>query len=150
MSVLRGRRSLQLDRRMAELDRLRIEVAGFYRSRGGVESAVSALELSAYEAASNVIEHGGPDFRDMPISIELQLEGQEAKIILTYRDREFDVSRAPLPDVEEHYRSGRKRGLGIYFIRSLMDHVAYRHEDMVSTLTMTKKISGTPDSPHQA
>jgi serine/threonine-protein kinase RsbW len=131
---------IQLARCIGELDRFRRDVAEFYRIRGIDESVVPALELSAYEAAANIVEHDDPAYQETPITVELILSDREAEIIMTYRGEMFDVAHAPLPDVEAHYRSGKKRGLGIYFIRKLMDRVEYSHENMTSTLKMVKNI----------
>lgn len=140
MSAFPDSSKIQLSRCIGELDRLRKEVAEFYRIRGIEEGVVSVLELSAYEAAANIVEHDSPEFQDTPITVELLLADHRVEIIMTYRGERFDVADAPLPDVEAHYRSGKKRGLGIYFIRSLMDRVEYSHANMTSTLKMVKKI----------
>lgn len=133
-------KKFEMARRTRELDRLRREVAEFYRGRKIDENIVSALELSAYEAAANIVEHGSPEYRGASVFVELRLGDGEAEIVMTYQSERFDVARAPLPDVEAHYRSGKKRGLGIYFIRRLMDRVEYNNENMSSTLKMAKKI----------
>ena len=70
----------------------------------------------------------------------MRIHGGEVTITISHYGDNFDITKAQLPDIEKHYKSGKMRGLGIYFIMTLMDRVEYSHENMTSTLKMFKKI----------
>ncbi len=131
---------IEISRHTGELDDLRVRIVDFLRVHEIDEGVVSAIELSVYEAAANIIDHGHKDHRNRMIAVEISVGSVEVEVTMTYFDELFDLTRVPLPEVEEHYRSGKKRGLGIYFIRKLMDKVEYAHNEMISTLKMSKKI----------
>ena len=57
--------------------------------------------------------------------------------IESYGD-EFDITKVELPDIEEHYKSGKMRGLGIYIIRTLMDRVEHSYKDNINILKLVK------------
>lgn len=122
-----------------KLDYVREKIMAFLNGHGIGESTTSRIDLSVYEAVVNIIEHGSPEFNDRDIQIDCDVRDDEIAVRISYYGNEFDLTRATLPDIEQHYKSGKMRGLGIYFIMTLMDRVEYTHTDMVNTLMMVKK-----------
>ncbi|MBF0342681.1 MAG: ATP-binding protein [Nitrospirae bacterium] len=50
----------------------------------------------------------------------------------------FSVDDAPTPDLLSSLENRKIGGLGVYFMKQLMDQVSYVYKDGVGTLTMTK------------
>ncbi len=95
--------------------------------------------LAVDEAVTNIIEHGyEPGVEGL---IELEIETEETQFKVTIRDsgRVFNPESVPNPDMGKHIKSGRKKGLGIFLMRQIMDEVRYRFKDGVKNeLTLVK------------
>jgi anti-sigma regulatory factor (Ser/Thr protein kinase) len=125
---------------IGRLDSLRETIVDFLNKHNISEGCVSRIELSIYEAVVNIIEHGSPQYNDKEIQVECAVQDHEILVTISHYGDRFDITQAELPDIEKHYKSGKMRGLGIYFIMTLMDRVEYSHNDMISTLKMIKNI----------
>jgi serine/threonine-protein kinase RsbW len=119
---------------------------------GMVEADIFHIELACDEACTNIIEHayGGEDKGDIIISWEA--DDRSFTIMIRDNGRSFDPNDVPEPPIPpepdspdfsedklvENLKIG---GLGIYFMRKLMDEVTY-HFDNASgnTLIMVKNI----------
>jgi serine/threonine-protein kinase RsbW len=111
------------------------------------DTAVFHVELACDEACTNVIEHAyaGEDTGDILVSWEVQGD----RFIITIRDhgRAFDPADVPLPPTvevelkgDDHQTLPRVGGLGIHFMRKLMDEVQYHFDAGGNTLTLVKRI----------
>jgi anti-sigma regulatory factor (Ser/Thr protein kinase) len=132
--------TIDVPRMISKLDHVRDSVIDFLKQHDVSEGAASRIELSVYEAVVNIVEHSSHENRDNTIHVECLVHQDEVVIVISHFGEKFDITKAELPDIEKHYKSGKMRGLGIYFIMTLMDKVEYSHVDMLNTLTMTKKI----------
>lgn len=132
--------SIVIPRATGELDKLRETIVNFLENNNIDEGPISRIELSIYEAVVNIIEHSSPAYTDKEIHVECEIQKHRAVITISHYGDKFDLTKASLPDIEKHYKSGKTRGLGIYFIMTLMDRVEYSHENMMSRLTMIKRI----------
>ncbi len=132
--------TIDVPRVISRLDHVRDSVVDFLKQHTINEGTASRIELSVYEAVVNIVEHCTHGTEDNPIHVECFIHDDEVVITISHFGEEFDITKAELPDIEKHYKSGKMRGLGIYFIMTLMDTVEYSHEDMQNTLTMIKKL----------
>jgi anti-sigma regulatory factor (Ser/Thr protein kinase) len=134
--------TIVIPRLTGKLDYLRETLVEFLNGNTIDEGPVSRIELSVYEAVVNIIEHSSPAYSDKEIGIECGILDHQVAITITSYGDKFDVTKATLPDIEKHYKSGKTRGLGIYFIMTLMDRVEYSYDtiNMMSTLRMFKKV----------
>ncbi|MBX3058427.1 MAG: ATP-binding protein [Anaerolineae bacterium] len=108
------------------------------------DTAVFHVELACDEACTNVIEHayGAEDVGQ----IRLRWEVQAGRFVITIHDngRSFDPDEVPVP-IPDDVANGtsdfpRVGGLGIHFMRKLMDEVRYQFEDDGNTLVLVKVI----------
>jgi len=99
------------------------------------------LILAVDEAVTNVIEHSyGPGEKG---PIEIEIESTEIEFIIYIRDegRLFNPELVPNPDVMENLKMGKKKGLGIFLMRQIMDEIKYRYvENAKNELTLVKRI----------
>ena len=97
--------------------------------------------LAVDEAVTNVIEHGYDNQNEG--SIEIDVVSAPAAFKITIRDtgKIFNPTSTPSLNVQDHVKMGRKKGLGIFLMRQIMDEVKYTFRDGVKNeLTMVKFI----------
>lgn len=104
------------------------------------EKEVAHCQLAVDEACTNVIEHGygGENLGN----IEVHCEAVPGVLTITIHDsaRPFDPAHAPAPNVAptslDDLRIG---GLGLHFIRQVMDEVQFSYENGGNTLKLVKQ-----------
>jgi sigma-B regulation protein RsbU (phosphoserine phosphatase) len=127
-------------RDIAELDGL-FELLGRFFALVRVDQASRyAVELAAEEIFTNVLRHhpaGGDQ-----IEIRLRLDGDDIALSVTdFNAPPFDVrSDAPEVDVDRPLEERTPGGLGLFLVKSMMDRVAYHHENGNSTVTLYKRV----------
>ena len=89
---------------------------------------IAKIEMAIDEACANIIEHA---YRLEPRPLEIKIKVVEYPdrleiVIFDYSKTEFAVDSAPALNVDEYLSEHRKRGLGLYIIRSFVDHVEHR------------------------
>jgi serine/threonine-protein kinase RsbW len=105
------------------------------------EQDVFAVQLAVDEACTNVIEHA---YADMSGDIHLTCEIKPGECIIAIRDngRPFDPQAVPPPDLDGDLEDRRVGGLGLYFIKKLMDEVRFSFDpDEGNQVVMIKKAS---------
>ncbi len=97
------------------------------RSRYPVKMDASVITLAVDEAMANIMEHAYQDDLDgsMEIELELTADGERFVVILRDQGKPFDPGSVEAPDLKQHVHEGRKHGLGLYLMRSVMDEVSY-------------------------
>lgn len=98
------------------------------------------VQMAVDEACTNVIEHGyGGDERG---TIEIICRQTDAGYAISIRDfgRAFDPDAVPEPDIEAPLEERPVGGLGLFFMRQLMDDVHFQFDEVQgNVLTMTKR-----------
>ena len=114
-----------------------IEQAG--QAAGLDEVAICRCQLAVDEACTNIIEHGyqGEDLG--PIDITCEAGAGELTITIADQARPFDVQTVRAPDLHAELEDMQVGGLGLYFIRKVMDDVEFTVEDGSNKLVLTKK-----------
>lgn len=132
--------STDMNRSYQELEDMRRSVTERLHQCGINESIISRIELSMYETIMNIIEYSAPSDINDRIAIDCVVSGGTVRMIIQNHGKKFDLTKIRLPDLEEHYKEGRKRGLGIFFIRTLMDKVEYSYKNNINKTTLIKQI----------
>ncbi len=104
------------------------------------ESAVYAVQLAVDEAATNVIEHA---YRDMPpgsVECTCEILHNGLKIVLHDHGRPFRPDEVPDPETDRPLEEVRPRGLGLFFMRKMMDEMKFEFsESKGNYLTLIKR-----------
>jgi serine/threonine-protein kinase RsbW len=100
-----------------------------------LNTAFDAEVVSAFSEAFNNIALHGYERRGGDLEIEIETEPNGIVIRMVDYGKSCDFSNIPEPDLEALPESG----LGIYIMRSCMDHVTYTMGPP-NVLTMTKKL----------
>ena len=111
------------------------------RDLGLSERAVFHVQMAVDEAVTNVIEHayGGEDRGD--IQVVCDLTDQALEITLIDHGRSFHPDTVPAPDLAGDLASREIGGLGLYFMRQMMDEVRFEFDSVRGNrLTMVKRL----------
>lgn len=92
------------------------------------------LNLVLTEATVNAIKHGNSED-----TVRVTINIQDNMLIIRVYDhgQGFDLESVLLPDLD----NPKEGGMGIFFIRSLMDSVTYTRQDDSNVLEITKRLS---------
>jgi serine/threonine-protein kinase RsbW len=118
----------------ASVPLIRRHIEEVARSMGFRESALRDLLIAVSEAATNAMKHGSPLGEQSRIFVHYQPDGDRLIVEVTDEGTGFDPLAVPVP-VAEQMREG---GMGVFFIRTLMDEVSFRPEERGTTVQMIK------------
>jgi serine/threonine-protein kinase RsbW len=106
--------------------------------------ATYAVQMAVDEACTNIIEYayGGEGRGDIECTCHTNDDG--LTIILRDQGRPFDPGSVPEPDRDADIHECKIGGLGLYFMRQLMDEVHFEFTDSGNVLTMVKRKEMTP------
>lgn len=107
--------------------------------------AIYNVQMAVDEACSNIIEHayGGKERGDIECTCRINDAG--LTVILRDHGRPFDPTCVPEPDRCATIKECKVGGLGVYFMRQLMDQVHFEFmPNSGNVLTMTKRRETPP------
>jgi anti-sigma regulatory factor (Ser/Thr protein kinase) len=94
--------------------------------------------------AHNIVKYGHTDGARHEISVRLKLAGPNLVAEVIDDGEPFDPFTVPAPRLHGGADERPIGGLGIYFVRKLMDEVSYARHEGRNVLTMTKRIPRPP------
>jgi len=114
--------------RKAELENLGelrefIESAGQYC--GLTHDEIFPFKLAVDELCANIIQYGFEDREPGMLSLFFGANEKDARMIIRDNGKHFSPDQAQSPDVEAGWEERQVGGLGIYFVKELMDNVTY-------------------------
>ena len=126
--------------RFASLDNIRTFFSEGAKEAGLTDKSQFDIQLATDEAASNIIDHayGGEDKG----TIECSYKVFDDRLELFLRDsgKPFDPKDVEIPDLTTDVCFRKPRGLGLHFIRNLMDEVNFSFDESKGNLLkMVKK-----------
>jgi len=98
------------------------------------------INLAVEEILMNIISYSHQDVTDYEIEVKWWLEDNFFFMEFIDDGIEFDPLRLPKPDLESSLEDREIGGLGIYFVRKLMQEVKYRRENGKNILFLKKKV----------
>ncbi|MEK7450128.1 MAG: ATP-binding protein [Planctomycetota bacterium] len=93
------------------------------------------------EAVSNVIEHSHGFQRHKPIDLVINSNEKKIQITISNKGKCFNPRTVCKPDIMESIKEGKKRGLGVFLIRQVMDKVQYSFKNGQNKLILVKYIT---------
>lgn len=130
----------------ANLSRIRAFVRDKAAGMGFSNEALDSIELAVDEACANVMEHAYPQqSSNVGLHLSIRTDLDAFTVVIADKGSTFDPMAVPPPNLDQHLAEFRVGGLGIFLMRSLMDHVDYHIQPgfknevrMVKYLTATK------------
>jgi serine/threonine-protein kinase RsbW len=102
--------------------------------------AVYAVQMAVDEACSNIIEHAYGGEGRGTIECTCRINDDGLTVILRDYGCSFDPTCVPEPDIHCCLEERDESGLGLYFIRQLMDKVRFEcTSDAGNVLTLVKR-----------
>ena len=124
---------------MARLDRA---VEEFGQAQEWTEQMSYQIKLALEEVVMNVINYAHDDDEDHAFEVNVKSDGDGVVIDVIDDGKPFDpLEEAAAPDVDASLEARDIGGLGVFFVKTLMDDVEYRREDGRNRLRMTKRNS---------
>ena len=103
------------------------------------KDAIFEMEMAIDEAVANIIDHalGGEDRGDIECRYEKLTNG--LKVIFHDHGIPFDPEAVEIPDIVSNPLQRKEGGLGLYFMRQMMDEVCFSTDSNGGNLlTMVK------------
>lgn len=98
-----------------------------------------AVNVSVDELLTNTISYGYDDSDGHRIEMTVWMEGSVLVIELSDDAKPYDPTAAPHPDIDAPIEKRPIGGLGVHFVRELMDGFRYRRTDGRNVVTLTRE-----------
>lgn len=133
---------IEIPNELSRIGELAEAVEGFCAAHGLSDRIGHHLTLVLDELVTNIITYGyAPEAAGgHRIHLHLGLAGDLVVARLIDDARPFNILTAPPPDLEAPLEERPIGGLGIHFVRSLMDDIAYERRDPHNILTLRKRL----------
>jgi anti-sigma regulatory factor (Ser/Thr protein kinase) len=134
--------TIQITSDLSEVARVTARLQAFGHMHGLADRLVDQFVLALDELVANIVQHGLST--DVPETIRISITLDAARLGMEISDpgKAFDPLReAPAPDLDSPLEQRRVGGLGLHFVRTMMDDVTYRRERNRNVLTLSKSLS---------
>jgi serine/threonine-protein kinase RsbW len=99
---------------------------------------ISSVQLAVDEASTNIIKYAYREKEGL-LKIIIELNDNELIITLINWGKPFDPASVPPPDLNATLEDRKIGGLGMHFIRKLMDEVTYSFDTVKGNRLVLKK-----------
>jgi anti-anti-sigma factor len=112
----------------------RSAVRRFAEGMGFDQVSLDDITLAVGEAVSNAMRHGSN--HGGSVDLECKADDCHLTLVLRYRSDVFDPDALPIPDLD----SAPSGGMGVYFMKLVMDRVHYEFDNGYAVLTLEKQM----------
>ena len=131
---------LVLTNDLSELARIAEEIEAHGEARDWPAKWILNINLSLDELITNTVSYGYRDADEHEIRITLAEQDKALVAVVEDDAMAFDpFTAAPAPDLEAGVEARPIGGLGVYFVKTLMDEVAYERVDGVNRITLIQR-----------
>ncbi len=131
-----------------ELDQLAADLERFGEEHAVHPAVVHTFNLCLDEVLTNIISYAYEVPGKHHITLTMTLENGEIEAVVRDHGKPFDpLHDAKDPDINAPLEDRPIGGLGIFFCKKLMDHIAYHRVDETNTFTLRKQ--NAPDPPEE-
>ena len=116
----------------------------FCAARDLAPAVAFALNLSLDELLTNTISYGYDDGGSHRIDIAVRMEGSAIVVEISDDAKPFDPADAPRPDTGAALGDRPIGGLGVHFVREMMDGFRYSRSGGRNIVTLTKEAAAAP------
>ena len=133
--------SLTLTNELSELKRISEAVENFGEVNALSPKDIFQINLALDEVITNIISYAYEDSACHEIVVTLELSDQKLMITVIDDGRLFNPLQIPPLDLTESLEERQVGGLGIHFVRQVMNHVAYECEEGRNKLLLHKELA---------
>jgi anti-sigma regulatory factor (Ser/Thr protein kinase) len=129
---------LRIANQIDEIDRVAALVDDFGAQYRLSNEVIVALNVSLDEIINNIISYGYEDSGHHDIVVRLALQNGTIEVVVEDDGKPFNPLLVPPPDLNAKPR--QIGGVGLHFVRNLMDNLEYARRGGVNQLRLMKKI----------
>lgn len=134
--------SISREAKIEYLEELRDFVEKAAINIGIIDEVIFELKLAAEEVCSNIINYGQVDNKNGKIIITIELSMNKVLLKISDNGKHFPPDEADIPNINAPLEARKTGGLGLYFIKELMDDVKYiRTKNNYNLLILEKSIN---------
>jgi anti-sigma regulatory factor (Ser/Thr protein kinase) len=129
-------------------------VAGTVKDLGLSEARLERLKTAVAEATMNAIEHGNGNRAEIPVEVEVTLDGDDIIIAISDQGGEAHAAAQNAGDPEEpdllKKLDGAQtpRGWGLFLIRNMVDAMNVTTDGQRHTIWLTMRTGGAAHAEH--
>ncbi|MBP2664214.1 MAG: RsbW [Firmicutes bacterium] len=135
-------RTLILQNNLDELEKLSMALEEFFEENDIAPPILFQVNLALDELVTNIISYGHSDGLLHEVVIEIGFADSTLSLTVSDDGVAFDPLDIPDPDLNQSAEDREIGGLGIHFVRKVMDCVEYRRLDGRNLLSL-KKVVGS-------
>ena len=124
-----SRIEIGLKNQLPEIHRLAGVVDGFFSENGLPDRVSHNFNLAFDEIITNIVSYGYEDGGEHRIDVRLSFENGLIEAEVVDDAKAFDPLNAPDPDITAELDDRPIGGLGVFFVKQLMDEVRYKREN---------------------
>lgn len=132
--------TLRLRNDFSELAGAAESISAFLEQNEAPPDAVFAANLAVEELVTNIIKYGYDDEDAHEIAVKLSIQGNVLEIRISDDGHEFNPFSMPEPDTSLPAEERNIGGLGIHFVRNMLDSYMHSWHEGQNVVTVTKKL----------
>ena len=125
---------------MANLERVADFIADVAKKSNLTQRQSDDVQMAVDEAVTNVMEHAYEGQSDGMIMIKCRVDRKEFFVEIRDTGKPFDDKKVKKPDTKSPLSERSIGGLGVFFMKKLMDKVEFTHDQAGNITRMTKKL----------
>ncbi|MGC9443314.1 MAG: DUF2254 family protein [Candidatus Methanospirareceae archaeon] len=132
---MKERFELEIEGKLENLSKISDFISNSVRALGLYDRKVFDIQMAVDEACANIINHGYREKRGT-IALSCRKKGKNIVVTITDEGTPFDPTSVKTPDLDAIMEEQEIAGLGIYFIKTLVDAVNYTYRAGKNVLTL--------------
>lgn len=124
----------------SELPALSENATRFLEANGASAAGVFAANLAIEELVTNIVKYGYDDQAEHVITVRMAIEDGILKLEIRDDGHAFNPFDQPVPDTSLAAEDRDIGGLGIHFVRNMLDSYAHERSGGQNIVTVTKKL----------
>ncbi|NQE52896.1 Serine-protein kinase RsbW [ANME-1 cluster archaeon GoMg3.2] len=137
---MEDRFELEIESKLEDLAVIADFITDSMREFGLPDRKIFEIQMAVDEACTNIINYGYIGEEGM-IYISCRRRDEDVIVVIKDRAKPFDPTSVPPPDLDASLEARKIGGLGVYFMKTLVDEVKYEYKDGKNVLTMVVKAS---------
>ena len=117
------------------------KVRRFMEMHGAGEADVTGIDVALDEILTNAVNYGFEDGNAHEILLSLSIESGLLTVEVQDDGRPFDPLAIPVPDLDADLETRQIGGLGMHFVRTLLDTVSYSRRNGWNVLKLEKQLA---------
>ena len=131
---------ITLRNNISEIERLANAVMLFSRENNFPDRVTFDINLALEEVVNNIISYAYRDKKEHQIHVYMDLKGQELVIKVEDDGIPFNPLEVTEPDIKKPLEERQPGGLGLFFVRNLIDTLEYRRDKDKNIFIIRKKL----------